>query len=575
MGYIAFLAAMEGKLKRMSKQALILLVEDKGTAGGELTRLLNELQYDALTVDSVEEAVAAMTSDRPVDLALIDIGRAKDMERFLATDGVPGKTLVPVLFLVDGSEEGIPEKIGHTVTSGLFLKGCGPSVTDYVIKAALRTGHDGRLSPRDGSAEKGSIEAVLADREIELSEAMDLAGLASWELETETRTLVFNDRFYNLYGTSAEREGGYRMSESDFARRFVHPDDAGTFGAFVKSNPNGLGGEYSRTNERRIIRRDDGCVRHMLGRMRLARDVSGRVRVYGINQDITDRKMAEEALKESEEKYRNVFAVENDALVLMDEETGAILDANDAACRLYGYSRDEMTHIEGFDLSAEADKSKGSIEAHRTRSSARFDRKKDGTVFPSDVSVSYFTLKGRPVVLGAIRDMTEWKAVEDELRRHREDLEALVTERTKELQTKSRTVEELNMALKVLLHQLEDDKQTLEQRFVTNVGQLVLPYVEKIRKSRLDEKQKSYAAILESNLKEMMSPFARNVKEVNFTPREIQVANLIKDGKTTKEIAEIVGVGLDAINSYRNSIRLKLGLNKTKTNLHVYLQSLG
>jgi DNA-binding CsgD family transcriptional regulator len=82
-------------------------------------------------------------------------------------------------------------------------------------------------------------------------------------------------------------------------------------------------------------------------------------------------------------------------------------------------------------------------------------------------------------------------------------------------------------------------------------------------------------AIMETNLKEMMSPFTRNVREVNFTPREIQVANLIKDGKTTKEIAEIVGVGLDAVNSYRNSIRLKLGLNKTKTNLQIYLQSLG
>ena len=559
----------------MSKQIAILLVEDSEAAGNELVHLLCKLQYEVLAVRSADDATTAMASSRTVDLVLIDINRVRDMKRFLSPDGTMGKAHIPVLFLVDGTEEEIAETIGDAVTPGLLLKGCGPAVTDYVIKEALRS-HDSGNSPAFGSsAEKGNIEAVLAERETELSEAMDLARLASWELETETRTLVFNDRFYTLYGTSAEREGGYRMSEAEFTRRFVHPDDAGTFGAFVRSNPEVKGKDYSRTNERRIIRRDDGCVRYMLGSMRLARDACGKVRVYGINQDITDRKMAEEALKESEEKYRNVFAVENDALVLMDEESGDVLDANDAACRLYGYTRDEITQIKGYDLSAVPDESKGFVEARTTRSSAQFHRKKDGTVFPGDVSVSRFTLKGRTVILGAIRDMTEWKIVEDELRRHREDLEALVVERTKELKTKSKTVEELNMALKVLLRQLEDDKQNLEQRFVTNVGQLVLPYVEKIRKSRLDEKQKSYVAILESNLNEMMSPFARNVKQVNFTPREIQVANLIKDGKTTKEIAEIVGVGLDAVNSYRNSIRLKLGLNKTKTNLQVYLQSLG
>ncbi|MGD0230775.1 MAG: LuxR C-terminal-related transcriptional regulator [Syntrophorhabdales bacterium] len=150
----------------------------------------------------------------------------------------------------------------------------------------------------------------------------------------------------------------------------------------------------------------------------------------------------------------------------------------------------------------------------------------------------------------------------------------MVRERTSELEIKSKAVEELNVALKVLLHQVQEDKEHLEQRFVINVNKLVLPYLEKMKKGRLNEEQNSYLDIIRANLKGIMSPFLHNVQQFNLTQRETQVANLIKDGRTTKEIAEVVGVALDAVNSYRNSIRLKLGLNKKKVNLQAYLQSL-
>jgi DNA-binding CsgD family transcriptional regulator len=146
----------------------------------------------------------------------------------------------------------------------------------------------------------------------------------------------------------------------------------------------------------------------------------------------------------------------------------------------------------------------------------------------------------------------------------------LVRERTSELEIKSKAVEELNVALKVLLHQVQEDKEHLEQRFVINVNKLVLPYLEKMKKGRLNEEQNSYLDIIRANLKGIMSPFLHNVQQFNLTQRETQVANLIKD----EEIAEVVGVALDAVNSYRNSIRLKLGLNKKKVNLQAYLQSL-
>ena len=177
-------------------------------------------------------------------------------------------------------------------------------------------------------------------------------------------------------------------------------------------------------------------------------------------------------------------------------------------------------------------------------------------------------------MLGAIRDISELKAAEEELHKHREKLETLVRERTKELKTQSKTVEELNVALKVLLRQVQEDKEHLEQRFVANVNRLVFPYLEKIGRGRLDQQQSSCLDIVKANLNEIMSPFLHKTQRLNLTPREAQVANLIKDGRTTKEIAEIIGVGPSAIDSHRNSIRRKLDLNKKRVNLQTYLQSL-
>ena len=296
--------------------------------------------------------------------------------------------------------------------------------------------------------------------------------------------------------------------------------------------------------------------------------------ICGILKDITVRKLMEEQLRDSEEKYRNVFAVESDAVFLIDEETEEILDLNEAACVLYQYRQQELKQMKAADLSAEPKLSRRAWEKHQTRVQLHHHRKKDNTIFPVDISLSYLTLKGRSVFLMAIRDVTEQQAAEEELKEHRKNLETLVWEQTQELRMKSEAVEELNVALRVLLRQVQEDKDTLEQRFVANVNKLVLPYLKKINKSRLDKQQSSYLDIMEANLNEIMSPLLHNLQQINLSPREIQVANLVKEGKTTKEIAQIVGVAADAVNSYRNSIRQKLGLNNKKVNLQSYLQSL-
>ena len=147
----------------------------------------------------------------------------------------------------------------------------------------------------DVTARKEAEDALLASQ-LKLSEAMDLARIVYWEVDPATGEFIFNDPFYAFYGTTSEREGGYRMSREEYGRRFVHPDDMPLFQQAVEKRLANKEREFLNDTEHRIIRRD-GEVRHVLARVHVNRDAEGRVtRYYGANQDVTDQKRVEEAL---------------------------------------------------------------------------------------------------------------------------------------------------------------------------------------------------------------------------------------------------------------------------------------
>ncbi len=147
--------------------------------------------------------------------------------------------------------------------------------------------------------------------------------------------------------------------------------------------------------------------------------------------DITERKQAEQVVKESEQKYRTVFAVERDAIFLIDRETQAILDVNDAACRLYGYSQEEMLTFINSDISSEPEKTKLATIEFNDRIELRYHKKKDGTTFPVDVSASIFMLKEREVILAAVRDISARKKAEAELENFARALQSLNAQKDK------------------------------------------------------------------------------------------------------------------------------------------------
>lgn len=142
------------------------------------------------------------------------------------------------------------------------------------------------------------------------------------------------------------------------------------------------------------------------------------------------------------------------------------------------------------------------------------------------------------------------------------------------LQVKSQSLEEANTALKVLLKHREDDSKELEEKFIGNVRQLVMPYVEKLKLSKLEPLQQMAVDFIDSNLKEIVSPFLNNIRNFHFTPRQLEIISLIKAGKTTKEIALLLAVSKDAIDLQRFLIRKKLDINNNKANLRSYLLTL-
>jgi PAS domain S-box-containing protein len=149
-------------------------------------------------------------------------------------------------------------------------------------------------------------------------------------------------------------------------------------------------------------------------------EIDGSSCAIAVAVDVTESRRAEQAHRESEELYRQLFELESDAIVLVDRESGQLLAANQAASNLYGYTREELLSMNRTDLSAEPEKTIEATVHMRTFIPLRWHRKKNGTVFPVEISGSYFEFKGRSVFVSAIRDITNRKLIKEALEKSEE-----------------------------------------------------------------------------------------------------------------------------------------------------------
>ncbi len=145
-----------------------------------------------------------------------------------------------------------------------------------------------------------------------------------------------------------------------------------------------------------------------------------------------------------------------------------------------------------------------------------------------------------------------------------------------ELFQQKKMLEESNVALRVLLEHRQKDRRSLEENVLANVRKLVIPYVEELISRKMDDRSRNLVEIIQQRLEEVVSPFLNRLTSLNrfLTPREIDVAALVREGKTSKEIAELLTITVSGVDFHRKQIRKKLGLTNEKSNLRSSLLSL-
>lgn len=168
-------------------------------------------------------------------------------------------------------------------------------------------------------------------------------------------------------------------------------------------------------------------------------------------------------------------------------------------------------------------------------------------------------------VASSLANIIEFKLIENEL-----------NEKQKELEIKNRTIEDANTALKVLLKKRQEDQEEIEKGIAYNIKMLVEPHLERLKSAKLSDQHRAHLELLELNLVEITSPFAHKLANTlkKLTPAELQVASMVKQGKSTKEIAQSLYVSDQTISVHRRNIRKKLQLSKLKANLRTYLLSI-
>ena len=293
------------------------------------------------------------------------------------------------------------------------------------------------------------------------------------------------------------------------------------------------------------------------------------------------------------------------AIYTFDLREQRFMAVNDYMCRSTGYAEEELLAMKPYDLLTP--KSRESFFERWERIDAGQPvssdmeleiQTKDGDIKWGHFHVRHLYKDDRIIGANVVGHfVTEKKKSRDEHSRYRRQLEALIQSRTAELawtnemlreeierraeateklRISSDSLKEMNTAMRVLLNKRTEDLQRAEEVIRMNLKELIDPYLERLDNSGLNRSQRQLLDVVRMNLDEVAgsSTPLLSSKYYMLSPNEVQVVNLIRKGKTTKEMSRLLNVSVRTIEAYRNSIRKKFNLKNKKINLRTYLSSL-
>ncbi|MBW1814231.1 MAG: PAS domain S-box protein, partial [Deltaproteobacteria bacterium] len=258
--------------------------------------------------------------------------------------------------------------------------------------------------------------------------------------------------------------------------------------------------------------------------------------VTGVGRDITELKRTKQELQRIQTIAEAYMEATTDAAVLIDLD-GIIIDVNKEFGKRFSKDTAELKGINVFDLfpsevaHQRKEWQKKVIESGKSFRDIdeREGRWNDSAIYPlfdNEGNISHMAI--------FTHDITDLKVNERELRESKKELENKVLQRTAEL-------EEVNIALRVLVKNRDIDVDEMENRIVFNLHELVFPGLEKLKSTKLNNNQITMIDIIKKNLVQITSQFSNGIEsgDLKLTPAEMNIANLVKQGKTNKEIAEL------------------------------------
>ncbi len=404
------------------KKTKILIVEDEAIIASAQKKVLKKYGYSVTAVHSGKKAVKRVRSTPDIDIILMDInlGRGR-MDGIEAAEAILEDHDIPILFLSSYAQPEMIERTEKVASYGYIVKDSGETALDASIRMTLKL-HEAHRKIKQ-------TERSLSRTNERLELAQKMAGIGIWDWDIVTGSAEVTPEMFRLFG----QDPGNSNVSLDLWRSVLHPEDR----QGAESRVEGALKEHTlMSNEYRIIR-PDGEIRWIsaLGRG-IYNDAGNPVRMVGTCIDITERKLAEETVHESEKNWRSLVEVFPECILVHGK--GVIHYVNPAGAHLLGCdSPDDVIGRSIWDIipkdrlaaakaRVRSDEASGMTTPPMEYEFVRFD----GSTFMGEIRGTPILYGGRQCVQVILRDITERKKAEEKLQESEKRYRQLVENTT-------------------------------------------------------------------------------------------------------------------------------------------------